>query len=457
MLNDVSSIAPINRLPLELLSKIFLVLASSFPTHNYPFHSFAHFAVELSSVCTHWKQAANSTSALWNSVDFMRQGQSLKELRYISLCLERSHNAPLHMRIGKMNFECSLPAINVELSTLIRSSAPRLRSLAIAFWRFGLAKEILGTLDALGASYTLHELALYAASGDKLLFADSNFLPQDSLDRILSALRYLYLDSVSLNWNTAYVSCRNLVELQLIELPMNGYPTALRLVQLLQGNKGLRSIKFARFELRDSTVHDHHDQTAIELPELSQVEMYMMSPGFIAWFFNLPIINTLKLSLRLVSYQVDRHAAAVRAALNAFFQRHTITSLCISGDWLPFAWVAKSLRNLETLNIYGHYLRKEVFEGMEGAAGLLPHLHTIDIVECIAQIDDVEPGFRGLLSIPSVKEIGIVGVSLYAQRFSEQLLVDRERMKQWLAAGNVTANIRDSAQSRLYTFTTPFR
>ncbi|KDN47208.1 hypothetical protein RSAG8_03687, partial [Rhizoctonia solani AG-8 WAC10335] len=94
---------------------------------------------------------------------------------------------------------------------------------------------------------------------------------------------------------------------------------------------------------------------------------------------------------------------------------------------------------------------------MEGAASLLPRLGTIDIVECIAQIEDIEPGFRMLLSIPSVKEIGLVGASLYAQRFSEQLLLDMERIRQWLAAGNVTASISESTQSRFYTFTTPFR
>ncbi|KAG8731709.1 hypothetical protein FRC11_002818 [Ceratobasidium sp. 423] len=358
------------------------------------------------------------------------------------------------MRVGKMNFECPLPAMNVELSTLIHSSVLRLRSLAIAYWRFGLAKEILGTLDALGAPNTLYRLALYATSGDKLLFADSNFLPQDSLDRILAALRYLYLDSVSLDWNTAHMSCRNLVELQLIELPMNGYPTASRLAQLLEGNRGLQSLKFSRFELRDYTIHDN--QAVIELPELSQVEIYM-HPRFIAWFFGLPIRTTSNLSLWLVSYPVDPYATEVRDALNAFFQRHSVTSLCISGDWLPFSSVARSLRRLETLMIYGHYLRKQVFEGMEEAGGLLPYLRTIDIVECIAQIDDIEPGFRGLLSIPSVREVGIVGLSLYAQRFSEQLLLDEDRVRQWLLAGNVTASVSGSTRSRFYTFTAPFR
>ena len=120
----------------------------------------------------------NSIPSLWTSIDFMRQGESQNELRYIHLCLERSRNAPLHMRIGKMNFECPLPSMSVEISTLVHAIAPRLRSLAIAYWRFGLTKEILGTLDALGASNTLQELALYATSGDKLIFADSDFLPQ---------------------------------------------------------------------------------------------------------------------------------------------------------------------------------------------------------------------------------------------------------------------------------------
>ncbi|KAH7322269.1 hypothetical protein B0J17DRAFT_683440 [Rhizoctonia solani] len=454
MPDELFSVTPIHKLPPEILSKIFIVLAASFPAQNYPFHSFAHYAICLSRVCTRWRQAVNSTPTLWTSVDFMRQGQSLNELRYIHLCLERSRNAPLHMRIGKMNFECPLPVMTVELSTLIHASAPRLRSLAIAFWRSELAKEILGTLDALGASNTLHELALYAASGDKLLFADFNFLPQDALDRILSGLRYLYLDSISLNWNLAYISCRNLVELQLIEIPMNGYPTALRLTQLLEGNKRLRSIKFSRFELRDYTICDH--QAAIELPELSQIEIYM-HPRFIAWFFSLPITTTSNLSLWLVSYQVEPYAVAVASALNTFFRRHSVTSLCISGDWLPFSSVVGSLRHLETLMIYGHYLRKQVFERMEEAAGLLLYLHTIDIVECIAQIDDIEPGFRALLSIPSMRDIGIVGVSLYAQKFSKQLLLDSDRTKEWLVSGNVTANIRDSTRSRFYTFTAPFQ
>ncbi|CAE6490489.1 unnamed protein product [Rhizoctonia solani] len=446
--------SPINKLPPELLSKIFITFATSLTAHNYPFQSFAHYAIKLSSVCTAWRQAVNSTPTLWTSVDFMRQGQSLSELRHIHLCLERSRNAPLHLRIGRMDFECPLPAMNVELSTLIHSSAPRLRSLAIAFWRFGLAKEILGTLDALGASNTLHELALYATSGDKLLYADSDFLPRESLDRILSSLRYLYLDSVSLDWNMAYLSCRNLVELQLIEIPMNGYPTSLRLAQLLEGNKGLRSIKFSRFELRDYTVYP--GQATIELPELSYVQIYM-HPRFIAWFFGLPIKTASDLNLWLASYLVDAYISPVRIALNSFFERHSITSLCLSGDWLPLPFVARNLSKLKMLRIYGHYLGNYAFVGMEEAADLFPHLHAIDIFECVAQIEDIEPGFRTLLSIPSMRDIGIVGASLYAQRFSEQTLLDMDGTRQWLVHGNVSARISDSPQTQFYTFTTPLR
>ncbi|CAE6349737.1 unnamed protein product [Rhizoctonia solani] len=453
MPDKISSISPINKLPFELLCKIFITFAASLPVHDYPFHSFAHHTIQLSSVCTLWRQAVNAIPTLWNSINFTKQGTSLSELRYTYLCLERSRNAPVHLRIGRMNFECPLPAMNVELSTLIHSIAPRLRSLAIAFWSFDLAKEILGTLDAL-APNMLHELALHATSGAKLLYADSHFLPQESLDRILSALRYLYLDCVSLDWNMAYMSCRNLVELQLIEIPMNGYPTSLRLTQLLESNKGLKSVKFSRFELRDYTIHD--GRASIELPELTRIEMNM-HPKFITWFFGLPITTTSDLSLRLRSYQVDADTMAVRVTLNAFFENHFVTSLCIWGDWLPFSCVSRTLRHLKTLMLYGHYLRKQVFEDMEEAATLLPHLHTIDIVECIAQIDDIEPGFRTLLSIPSMREIGIVGTSLYAQRFSEQLLLDMDRTRQWLVQGNISARISDASRTDFYTFTAPLR
>jgi hypothetical protein len=249
------------------------------------------------------------------------------------------------------------------------------------------------------------------------------------------------------------MSCRNLVELQLIEIPMNGYPTSLRLTQLLEGNKCLRSIKFSRFELRDYTIHA---RAAIELPELRHLEMNM-HPKFIAWFFGLPIKTSSNLSLWLRSYQVDADTISVKATLNSFFNDHSVTSLCIWGDWLPFSSVARNLQHLETLRIYGHYLRKQVFEEMDEAASFLPHLRTIDIVDCIAQIDDIEPGFRTLLSIPSVRDIGIVGTGLYAQRFSEQLLLDMDTTKEWLAQGNVNARISDSSQTNFFAFMTPLR
>lgn len=461
MADEYSAAASINKIPVEILSNIFVVIYTLAHTSNTYDHSAVKHTILLSSVCTRWRQAAIATSALWpTSIEITGQGYLRKGLQYTNICLERSRNAPLHLRIGRHNFEYSLTSANEVLSTTLHSVSSRIKSVAIAYWHSSLAKEVLATLISQGSLGTLCELALCATSGDKLLYADTEVLSQESLSALLSVLKFLCLDSVSLNWNTAYLSCHNLVELQLIELPFNGFPTAICLAQLLAANRGLQSIKFSRFELHDYSYPSPGEQLAIALPELKNIKLYL-NPKFISWFFRLPItIGTQGLSLHLSSYYVESEVAAVTESLNSFFQRTHVKALCISGYWLPFSFVYAALQYLEILRFSGQVFTMYTFAGMQEVPRFLPQLHTIDVVECIAKIDDIEPGFRSLLTVPSVRRIGIDGLSLYQSMDgdpSTERLMSIQSTRQWLEQGNVTAAISYSRLSNFYAFTLPFR
>lgn len=454
-----SSLAPINKLPLELLSDIFVTFAALVRPANSPnyYGALDHAAVTLlSSVCARWRQAAFTIPAFWSSIDlgFLRDGHPPQKLQYIYLQLERSRDYPLHLRIGKHNFECALPVVSSDLAAILQSCAHHLRSLAVIYWLPRLVKEILAILVSKGVSKSLRELALCAVSGDRLVYADPDILPQESLDQLLAPLSQLYLESAALDWNVVHAPCRNLVELQLIEIPMNGYPTASRFIELLAANRGLRSIKLSRFDLRGYPPPS--DGLVIELPELQNVELFL-NPSFVSWFFSLLFTGTQSLSLHLTSYQIESQISAITTSLNSFFQRSRVKSLCISGYWLPFSSVITTLQYLEVLRLHGQVFTSQTFNRTDNATVSLPMLHTVDMVDCIGIIDDIEPGFRSLLSVPSMRKIGVDHLNLYQRELSNERLLETQSILRWMAEGNVTASISHPPVSEFYAFNSPFR
>jgi hypothetical protein len=442
---------PIECLPPELLSLIFVMLVdSSFYARSIGDESYRStvYPVLFLRVCTQWRRVALSTPSLWSYLDFATAGSSLRSLGHVGRYFECSQNSPLRVRIGEYSQECLPKIVDEHIASLLRSSAPRLDSLAICYWHSSFTKEAIAILFSQGITVPIQKLALYAASGDRRMFADPELLSQQHLNQLLEPLRTLYLESVYLDWG--FIPCRNLVELQLVELPWNGPPTITQLVEILRANTSLRLIKFSRFHLA-FTVPEYIFQP-IELPELRDLSLEMQSE-FIDWFLNLLVPGPHELSLHLTSWSLSDHLDVTNTIIS-LSRRARITSLCISRDWLSLSHIYGSLPYLRHLRLSSQTLLESTFAGMQEAVHLLAHLHTFDIVSC-EHCGGIQQGLRIMQGLESLRRIRFWNCTFYegGERMEPEAIV------RWFSRECVNGKIEVSHSSALslQTHVSPFR
>lgn len=440
--------ALIDRLPSELLSHIFATLVQSWLlAHSIGDDSYGriNYPILLSSICVRWRQVAITTPSLWSFLDLGVAKLPLPNIRYLNLCYERSAKAPLSVRFGRYDHECNEEAVDEQLASLLNSYAPRLDSLAISYWRVGFAKGVLSTLITQGAAGRVRKLALHAASGDKRMLADAS-LPQEMLDELLRPLRFLYLDGPSFDWNL--ISCRNLVELQLVELAPNAVPSSLQLVQFLNGNPTIRRLNMSRFHFFSHEAN----LSPIRLPELQSLKV-VMSPQFMIWFFALLTPPSQATTLYLDSYVLGLYGNQVIDTFRLFFREARIVTLCISGShWLPLSSIAAYLQYLEILAISQcdppDYNLTDIYAQTE----ILPKLHTVELLGCSTR--DVGSGLAIILFLPSVRRIAVSSFSSVDERGTSAM--DIEQVREFMSMIGITATISESSQQWINYHPSPF-
>ena len=199
MILDNHMAAPVNRLPPEILSWIFVILvrdsrhAASIRDKSY---DGVDYLFRLSSVCAHWRQVATSTSTLWSFLDICGSEYPLEYTEYLNVRYKRSGSAPLSLRLGKYDDRYDHDAVEEQLVPILSSSAARLESLIVAYTAPGFAKELLSFLLTQKAAARVRELAIESSREDDVILADVS-LPQYALNEILAPLQSLYLERVS--------------------------------------------------------------------------------------------------------------------------------------------------------------------------------------------------------------------------------------------------------------------
>ncbi|KAF8606152.1 hypothetical protein BDV93DRAFT_521012 [Ceratobasidium sp. AG-I] len=455
--------APIDRLPPEILSRIFVTLVQaslyaasigdgSYNTIQYSSIAAAYadhdknvnYPVRLTSVCIRWRQVAISTPLLWSFLDLVRSWVGLRNLQYLNMCYDRSVDAPLSVRLGKYSTQYCQDGDEERLAPLLSSYAPRLYSLAIAYSSPGVAKKALSFLVARGTAGRLRKLALRAYLEDNLILADDP-LPQDALDELLEPLHSLHLDCVAFNWDIT--RCRNLVELQLVRLLNVTTPSSSQLVSFLNANPTIRKLKISCLSL---STYDP-GLPPIKLPELQNMELDI-SLQFTEWFFTLLTPGTRDITLLIYCYAPGSATAQVVDTFRQFFQRSRIVTLRMHGGCLiPFSSIAAYLPHLETLgaaNVFQGYDLSSV----DAQTELLPRLHTVELVYCT--IRDVESSLKAVLSLPSVRQI----------RFPYFLpgggdgpnVTDIDQVGEWMRGRGITANPRKSPELNFPCSPSPF-
>ncbi|KAG8772031.1 hypothetical protein FRC12_003280 [Ceratobasidium sp. 428] len=391
----------IDGLPSEILSQIFVILnGASLYARSICDTSYGpiDYPTLLSHICSRWRHIALSTPYLWSYIDYTTAGNTLQRLGRVNRYLHRSHNAPLRVRFGTYNDGCVRQDIEPRVESLLRSGAPRLESLAISYYHSSFAKQTLSTVASGSVTTPLTTLALLAHSGDKRIIADSEDLSQDDLNRLLEPLQNLYMDSVSPDWN--HLACRNLVELHLLDLPMNGIPNAQQLVSLLKVNPTLRSIRLWRF--LHNFVPPEPVLQSIRLPDLEHLDLNM-DPRFVDWFISILIPGSHDLEISLASWAVSNRPNITNTFL-ALCNRARITSLHISGDWISLSHFYDYLPYLRTLRLSSQMLLESTLAGLHEAAHPFPQLETLEIIACARG----GGGFNWLRTICAIRSFGMI-------------------------------------------------
>ncbi|KAF8606169.1 hypothetical protein BDV93DRAFT_521020 [Ceratobasidium sp. AG-I] len=435
--------APINRLPAEILSRIFvtLVQASRFALSVLDTsYDETDYSIRLSSICVRWRQVAISTPTLWSSIELLRSSDAFHDPQYLNMFYERSADAPLSVRLGKFCREYDRKAVNKQLAFLLSSYATRLYSFTIAYSRPRFAKKALSILLAEKATGRIRKLALHTDLPDNPIVADSS-LQQHSLDELLEPLHALYLRCVCFDWDL--IRCRNLVVLHLAGLGTVASPSAPQLASFLNMNPTIRNICMMDFGSRayDSSL------PPINLPELQSLE-FRLDPAFTEWFFNLLHPGTRDFTLQLHPYVQKPPGAEITTTFCRFFQRSRIVTLRITADgWIPFSSVAACLPHLETLGV------RQPVQGYDLShvniqSSLLTKLHTIELECCTTR--DVESGLITVLSLPSVKQIRF-------QNFrSDVTSMDADQVGEWMCGQGITANVDIGPELSFFHSVIPF-
>ncbi|QRV82540.1 F-box-like protein [Ceratobasidium sp. AG-Ba] len=391
---------PIDGLPEEILAAIFVYInernhyarladGGSYDTTDYP--------IMFSHVCSRWRHIAINTPLLWCLIDFSTAGHKLEKLGRVKLCFSRAQNCPLHIRFGTDADGCTVADMDEGVASLLYSGSSRVESLAISYYYSRFAQQLISALFSHGQAPPVTKLALHAHSGHKRIIADPEVLSTENLGSLFSNLDSLYLDSVSPDWDR--LPCRNLVELQLIELPVNGFPTSNQLIDLVRANPGLRLLKLSGFYLESST--DDAELKPVSLPLLRNLDLDL-NAQFTRLILSLIVPGSKSLNMRLATWSAGQPPGFIDTFIE--FSKHArITSLHLVQHGIPFSSVAQYLPHLRTLRLSRQMLLESTFAGLPESAESVPCLHTFEIDSCAN--GTTQNSLKNICRIPSLRRI----------------------------------------------------
>ncbi|KAG8718879.1 hypothetical protein FRC08_004167 [Ceratobasidium sp. 394] len=406
----------INRLPLELLTSMFITLVRA--SHSAPHirnmtYGTTDYSILLASVCTCWRRIALGTPSLWTYVDLTRNRNLPKSCNYAELYFRRSVPLQLYVHLGRFSTQYNrhlaskgVPCWDTtlglpeEIQSLLVAHAPRIRSFALDTCEHMTAVAALRALVHDVANHTLEDLAMRTGWKSELL-ADKR------IEQLFTKLNALYLESHFPGRDS--IPCHNLVELYLVGI---SWASSMEpLVRLLTANPGLRILHVMQSYY--DTPETLYTRT-VHLPNLRNLELNQLNGKMLTWFLNViaPGPHDLDLRLRCTDVRITEDVA-LREAMIAFFQKSSIISLNIAVKCISLALLLSFLPRLRRLGLCLFRIYEDTFDGIDEITNVLVHLHTIDLEECVFYDDELYPGLRTLLTLPSVRQIWHISDGVY--------------------------------------------
>ncbi|KAL1734159.1 hypothetical protein EV714DRAFT_281279 [Schizophyllum commune] len=275
-----SLLAPVHRLPPELLSEVFTHAARNLRWPQTP----SLFALTLCSVCATWRVTARSTPLLWRDI-------------YLNRCMAGNAGNPflrLHMQLSRQRPLC-ISSVRCEvalvefLSTLPEPDAARLQELVLSENGNTLSKIQARPLPALSrAVITIHDTCPPDAfnvlvNANSLKDLTITYYAECTDEELENGLAFPRLN------NTSEFACLTRVNLLLLgDLPIRAlFPTFAKFAPTLRELEiGVNSFT----DLEDTAPHTIND-----MPRLRHASLGYHAHAFLA-HINAPELDTLRLS-----------------------------------------------------------------------------------------------------------------------------------------------------------------
>ncbi|KAG8781545.1 hypothetical protein FRC12_021785 [Ceratobasidium sp. 428] len=301
LLNHSTSRVPINKLPPEILGRIFAIIVGS--TSCYMTNDGRNALLDIPLVCARWYQVATNTRPLWSHIDIYCRPKD-PDSNLVRLWLQRSHGVPLHIHLSSYSFQ---PATTIlDLVPILQPYSASTNSLLIS-----------GANDS-------EARALFA-----LYLGDSGPRALSTLD-----VSNVWDSEATLPWPTYPIP--GLTSLELCNLGDLTCPNLDELVHILSGSPRLHTLRLAKlsnFAVRPGRQQDYR---TISLPHLKLLEIMVSGRNALAALLAMIHPGKLELHVRL-GIQVIGEDPVPRAA-RLLLARSNVVSLtlsCIDSGFVP--------------------------------------------------------------------------------------------------------------------------
>ncbi|KAF8596243.1 hypothetical protein BDV93DRAFT_528180 [Ceratobasidium sp. AG-I] len=408
--NTSRKLSSVGRLPLEVLTSIFVIAVTSDRTARTMSHPKPHsvdFANILASVCSYWRRVAISIPELWSYIDLSRHGG----LDHVSLWLERARNRALDIRTGS---ETTYPDWRHQHTPFVQN-ANRARSLFLRGGR-DYMNLWLSRWYQDGVPRTTTTLALHPVlqDDDILDFPGANMPSQTMLDELLRPISVLYLRHVVVAWGQ--VSFQNLSILCLVELEEVGVESAINidiLCKMLLASPRLQCLQLVGAYI-SHTESIREITPSIRLEYLETLELSGLAEAEI-----LLLLSNITPGSRPLAFLISREDKypgfnnLIEGALVRFLQRSNVTTFYCGANTVEYLSpeIVYALPNIEVLfladkmigSIFSNSVAPEAVPS-DSVQTCWPKLHSFQAANC--EFEDIID-FKRLLAVCPIQELRI--------------------------------------------------
>ncbi|KAG8729434.1 hypothetical protein FRC10_003913 [Ceratobasidium sp. 414] len=265
LLNVSTSRVPINKLPPEILSRIFSILVGSSPC--YPKRGQRDALPDIILVCGRWYQVATNNRSLWSHIDVHAGPLALSRTR---LWLERSRGVATHIHTSKA-FPRTQQTVLSSLISILQPHATFASSLTISGGDTDLVRALL---------------ALHFGHGEP-----------SSLKTLAASGVWEFNQERAISWPT--YPLRGLRALELRDLHKFACPALDEVATILSDCPELHTLRFVNLRNFRIRPDQHQIPSVIPLPQLKLLELTLVLGQGLPIFLSMLQPGDLELDVRL--------------------------------------------------------------------------------------------------------------------------------------------------------------